>query len=47
MASSDSVLRGSSTPKHVDVPELLATVRFEALEVPHVVAEGAEFGEEL
>jgi mannose-6-phosphate isomerase len=29
MASSDNVLRGGLTPKHVDVPELLATLRFE------------------
>jgi mannose-6-phosphate isomerase len=30
MANSDNVLRGGLTPKHVDVPELLATVVFEA-----------------
>jgi len=30
MASSDNVLRGGLTRKHVDVPELLATLRFEA-----------------
>ncbi|MFK0007226.1 mannose-6-phosphate isomerase, class I [Paenarthrobacter sp. NPDC090520] len=47
MATSDNVLRGGLTPKHVDVPELLKTVRFEALGVPHVVAEGTEFGQEL
>jgi mannose-6-phosphate isomerase len=29
MANSDNVLRGGLTPKHVDVPELLATLRFE------------------
>ena len=29
MASSDNVLRGGLTSKHVDVPELLATLRFE------------------
>ena len=28
MANSDNVLRGGLTPKHVDVPELLATLRF-------------------
>jgi mannose-6-phosphate isomerase len=28
MASSDNVLRGGLTPKHVDVPELLATLSF-------------------
>ncbi len=30
MASSDNVLRGGLTPKHVDVPELLATLSFRA-----------------
>jgi len=29
MANSDNVLRGGLTPKHVDVPELLATLVFE------------------
>lgn len=29
MASSDNVLRGGLTPKHVDVPELLRTLNFE------------------
>ena len=32
MANSDNVLRGGLTPKHVDVPELLKTVRFEGIE---------------
>lgn len=36
MASSDNVLRGGLTPKHVDVPELLATVDFRPLPVPRV-----------
>lgn len=35
MASSDNVLRGGLTPKHVDVPELLKLVRFTA-EMPQV-----------
>jgi mannose-6-phosphate isomerase len=30
MASSDNVLRGGLTPKHVDVPELMRVLRFEA-----------------
>ncbi len=30
MATSDNVLRGGLTPKHVDVPELLRVLRFEA-----------------
>jgi mannose-6-phosphate isomerase len=33
MANSDNVLRGGLTPKHVDVPELLRVLRFDA---PHV-----------
>jgi mannose-6-phosphate isomerase len=32
MANSDNVLRGGLTPKHVDVPELLATLVFEGRE---------------
>lgn len=47
MASSDNVLRGGLTPKHVDVPELLKTVRFESLGVPRVEAVGTGFGQEL
>ncbi len=47
MASSDNVLRGGLTPKHVDVPELMKTVRFEALGVPRIEATGTEFGQEL
>jgi mannose-6-phosphate isomerase len=31
MANSDNVLRGGLTPKHIDVPELLRTVRFEGI----------------
>lgn len=34
MASSDNVLRGGLTPKHVDVPELLATLQYELGSVP-------------
>lgn len=30
MANSDNVLRGGLTPKHVDVPELLSTLKFSA-----------------
>lgn len=47
MAASDNVLRGGLTPKHIDVPELLKTVRFESIGVPRVLAEGTEFGQEL
>ncbi len=38
MANSDNVLRGGLTPKHVDVPELLKHVRFEATH-PRIIAE--------
>ena len=45
MASSDNVLRGGLTPKHVDVPELLAVLDFTPLPVPYlspiVLAAGA------
>ena len=38
MANSDNVLRGGLTPKHVDVPELLKHIKFEATH-PHIIAE--------
>lgn len=31
MANSDNVLRGGLTPKHIDVPELLKNIRFDAI----------------
>jgi len=39
MASSDNVLRGGLTPKHLDVPELLTVVEFAPLPVPHLEPE--------
>ena len=44
MASSDNVLRGGLTPKHVDVPELLRVLNFrdEAIPVVHAISRGAE-----
>lgn len=42
MANSDNVLRGGLTPKHIDVPELLAVLNFEHQEV--VVIEPEERG---
>ena len=46
MANSDNVLRCGLTPKHVDVPELLRIVRFEASDPgvlrPEAVADGEE-----
>ncbi|MEE1619940.1 mannose-6-phosphate isomerase, class I [Zafaria sp. J156] len=47
MASSDNVLRGGLTAKHVDIPELLDTVDFEALPVPFVEAGTTELGQEV
>jgi mannose-6-phosphate isomerase len=43
MANSDNVLRGGLTPKHVDVPELLKHVRFEATH-PHIQRENNDPG---
>lgn len=37
MSSSDNVLRGGLTPKHVDVAELMSVLVFERLPVPYLV----------
>lgn len=37
MSSSDNVLRGGLTPKHVDVAELMSVLVFEPLPVPYLV----------
>ncbi|WP_433547374.1 mannose-6-phosphate isomerase, class I [Streptomyces sp. CA-294286] len=47
MANSDNVLRCGLTPKHVDVPELLRVVRFEATDPGVLRPEAAPDGEEL
>lgn len=47
MASSDNVLRGGLTTKHVDVAELLRTVRFASLPVPFLTPSESELGQEL
>ncbi|MBO1266517.1 mannose-6-phosphate isomerase, class I [Arthrobacter cavernae] len=47
MASSDNVLRGGLTPKHVDIPELTKTIQFEALGVPRIEAAPTAYGQEL
>ncbi|MEV7427953.1 mannose-6-phosphate isomerase, class I [Streptomyces sp. NPDC091212] len=47
MANSDNVLRCGLTPKHVDVPELLRVVRFEATEPGVLRPEASASGEEL
>ncbi|MFD4634709.1 mannose-6-phosphate isomerase, class I [Streptomyces sp. NPDC058284] len=47
MANSDNVLRCGLTPKHVDVPELLRIVRFEATEPGVLRPEASAAGEEV
>lgn len=39
MSSSDNVLRGGLTPKHIDVPELLSVLDFRPVAVPYLAAE--------
>ncbi len=45
MASSDNVLRGGLTPKHVDVPELIRLLDFEPLPNPRVIGRPGHQGE--
>jgi mannose-6-phosphate isomerase len=47
MANSDNVLRGGLTPKHVDVPELLATLVFEGRRPEVLKAVDAGPGEQV
>ncbi|MGO4383749.1 mannose-6-phosphate isomerase, class I [Specibacter sp. RAF43] len=47
MASSDNVLRGGLTGKHVDVPELLATVDFHPAAVPYVPTRTTSLGQQV
>ncbi|MFI7388852.1 mannose-6-phosphate isomerase, class I [Streptomyces sp. NPDC049813] len=47
MANSDNVLRCGMTPKHVDVPELLRIVRFEATDPGVLRPEASPGGEEV
>ena len=47
MASSDNVLRGGLTPKHVDVPELLKTVDFRPRGIPSLEPVFTQMGQEL
>ncbi|MFD0310524.1 mannose-6-phosphate isomerase, class I [Streptomyces sp. NPDC059517] len=47
MANSDNVLRCGLTPKHVDVPELLRIVRFEAGDAGVLRPEASPDGEEV
>jgi mannose-6-phosphate isomerase len=47
MASSDNVLRGGLTPKHIDVPELLSVLDFTPVPVPYLAAEHPSPGVEV
>jgi mannose-6-phosphate isomerase len=47
MASSDNVLRGGLTPKHVDVPELLRVLHFQEEPIPVVQPRPGWPGEEV
>ncbi|MDO5743005.1 MAG: mannose-6-phosphate isomerase, class I [Micrococcaceae bacterium] len=47
MANSDNVLRGGLTPKHIDVPELMAITRFEAHGVPELRATETMYGQQI
>ncbi|MGW5098254.1 mannose-6-phosphate isomerase, class I [Streptomyces nodosus] len=47
MANSDNVLRCGLTPKHIDVPELLRIVRFEACDPGVLRPEASPDGEEV
>ncbi|MFG3499450.1 mannose-6-phosphate isomerase, class I [Streptomyces sp. NPDC047928] len=47
MANSDNVLRCGLTPKHIDVPELLRVVRFEATDPGVLRPEASPSGEEV
>lgn len=47
MASSDNVLRGGLTGKHVDVPELLRTIDFRSLPIPYVTSTITELGQQI
>jgi mannose-6-phosphate isomerase len=46
MANSDNVLRGGLTPKHIDVPELLKHISFEATE-PNVLSPAVSLSGEI
>ena len=47
MASSDNVLRGGLTPKHIDVPELLSVLDFRPVPVPYLRPERPSSGVEV
>lgn len=47
MASSDNVLRGGLTPKHIDIPELLSVLDFTPVPVPYLVPSTPSAGIEV
>jgi len=47
MSSSDNVLRGGLTPKHIDVPELLSVLDFRPVAVPYLAPERPAPGVEV
>lgn len=47
MATSDNVLRGGLTPKHIDIPELLKTISFESVGVPRLTPQRTVLDQEV
>lgn len=47
MANSDNVLRAGLTPKYIDIPELVANVKFEAKPAAELLTQPAKNGSEL
>lgn len=47
MATSDNVLRGGLTPKHINIPELLKITDFRPIEPPRVERKLTDAGQEL
>lgn len=47
MANSDNVLRAGLTPKYIDIPELVANVKFEAKPAGELLTQPQRHGAEL
>lgn len=47
MANSDNVLRAGLTPKYIDIPELVANVKFEAKPANQLLTQPVKQGAEL
>ncbi|VTN09392.1 Mannose-6-phosphate isomerase [Raoultella terrigena] len=47
MANSDNVLRAGLTPKYIDIPELVANVKFEAKPAAELLTQPQQHGAEL